>query len=233
MGKFFGARPYNFGVVRVTPRGLYEYERTRSDAPARSSSSSTTTILEQSLRIRPPQPVGSPFGFTDQDWRPLTTADLRQTISSSCSGTSLNPSTTTPRISEGTSRRCSAGHWTSYNVSAGALEASLHFRALSAGYGEHLFNEIARDIISADIAVFDTSDLNPNVMLEFGVALTWGTRVLPIRREGRPLPPSDVSGQTWAVYRDSGAEYPDPQHRDNLGRMVERAIRKKTRAQVR
>jgi hypothetical protein len=50
-------------------------------------------------------------------------------------------------------------------------------------YGEYLFNEIARDIISADIAVFDTSGLTPNVMLEMGVALTSGTRVPPILTE--------------------------------------------------
>lgn len=31
----------------------------------------------------------------------------------------------------------------------------LVFKALSAGYGQHLFNEIAGDIISADIAVFE------------------------------------------------------------------------------
>jgi len=42
---------------------------------------------------------------------------------------------------------------------------------LSAGYGRHLFNEIASDIISADIAVFEASDLNANVMIEIGVAL--------------------------------------------------------------
>jgi predicted nucleotide-binding protein len=68
-----------------------------------------------------------------------------------------------------------------------------------------LFNEIARDIISSDIAVFETSDLNPNVMLEMGVALTWDVRVLPIKKEGQPKPPSDISGQTYADYRDSAA----------------------------
>ena len=49
-------------------------------------------------------------------------------------------------------------------------------KALHAGMVQHLFNEIARDIIGSDIAVFETSDLNPNVMLEMGVALTWGIR---------------------------------------------------------
>lgn len=101
---------------------------------------------------------------------------------------------------------------------------------MAAGYGEHLFNEIARDIISADIAVFETSDLNPNVMLEMGVALTWGIRVLPIKDEGCPRPPSDISGQTWADYRNSAAEFIDSEHHRKLIRMVERAARKKGRS---
>lgn len=56
----------------------------------------------------------------------------------------------------------------------------------------HLFNQIARDIIASDIAVFETSDLNSNVMIEMGVAPTWGTRVHPIRRHDAPPPPSDI-----------------------------------------
>jgi hypothetical protein len=72
----------------------------------------------------------------------------------------------------------------------GAIPLHLVFRALAAGYGEHLFNQIARDIIAADIAVFETSDLNPTVMLEMGVALTWGVRVLPIKRVNEAIAPS-------------------------------------------
>lgn len=116
-----------------------------------------------------------------------------------------------------------------YNASAGALRTELSFRPLAAGYGEHLFNEIARDIIASDIAVFETSDLNPNVMLELGVALTWGIRVLPIKLNTQPPPPSDISGQTWAQYSDSASSFMDPDHPDKLVRMVERAIQKKGR----
>jgi hypothetical protein len=118
---------------------------------------------------------------------------------------------------------------TSYNKLPGARPITLDFRPLAAGYGEHLFNEIARDVIGADIAVFETSDLNPNVMVEIGVALTWGVRVLPIKAEGCPKPPSDISGQTWADYKDSGAGFADPEHNSKLVRMVERAARKKGR----
>jgi hypothetical protein len=107
---------------------------------------------------------------------------------------------------------------------------TLKFKVLGAGYGEHLFNEIARDIISADIAVFDASDLNPNVMLEMGVALTWGVRVLPIKAAGRPSPPSDISGQTWAEFEASAAKFLDGDHQSKVARMVQRAVRKKGKA---
>jgi hypothetical protein len=116
-----------------------------------------------------------------------------------------------------------------YNQTPGSLVTNLNFRPLAAGYGEHLFNEIARDIIASDIAVFETSDLNPNVMVELGVALTWGVRVLPIKAHGQPRPPSDISGQTWADYQNNGLTFDDPEHAGKLIRMVERAVRKKGR----
>lgn len=119
---------------------------------------------------------------------------------------------------------------TQFNQESGNQKIALDFRPLAAGYGEHLFNEIARDIISADIAVFDTSDLNPNVMIEMGVALTWGIRVLPIKADGCPKPPSDISGQTWADYRNSAESFLDSEHNQKLLRMVERAIRKKSKS---
>ena len=108
----------------------------------------------------------------------------------------------------------------------------MEFKPLAAGYGEHLFNEIARDIISADIAVFEAPDLNSNVMVEMGVALTWGVRVLPIKAAGRPKPPSDVSGHTWADYEDSASRFCDPDHQSKVVHMIQRAIRKKGKSSV-
>ena len=64
-------------------------------------------------------------------------------------------------------------------------------------------------------------------MLEMGVALTWGVRVLPIKASGRPSPPADVSGQTWVEYEASGKKFLDGDHQSKLARMVQRAIRKK------
>lgn len=104
---------------------------------------------------------------------------------------------------------------------------TLDFVPLRAGYGEHVFNEIARTIISADVSVFETSDRNPNVMIEMGVALTWGTRVHPIREASTAPPPSDISGQTWATYRDSGRIWTDGNHHESLVQMINRAARKK------
>jgi len=62
-----------------------------------------------------------------------------------------------------------------------------------------------------------------------GVALTWGIEVLPIRQEDTDLPASDISGQTWATYVDSAARFTadDQQHRDRVGKMVERVLRAK------
>jgi hypothetical protein len=110
---------------------------------------------------------------------------------------------------------------------AGSPKVALDYRPLKGGYGGHLFNEIARDIISADIAVFDTSDLNPNVMVELGVALTWGTLVLPIREETTSGPPSDISGQTWATYSKSGSIWTERDHQAKLVALVLRAVREK------
>jgi len=64
-------------------------------------------------------------------------------------------------------------------------------------------------------------------MIEMGVALTWRVRVLPIKKEGCPKPPSDISGQTWADYHNSASEFLDPSHHSKLVEMIERAVNKK------
>jgi len=66
-------------------------------------------------------------------------------------------------------------------------------------------------------------------MLEMGVALTWGVRVLPIKHQGQPKPPTDVSGQTWVDYCDNAKTFAEPDHGSKLIRMIERAVRKKGR----
>lgn len=67
-------------------------------------------------------------------------------------------------------------------------------------------------------------------MIELGVALTWGTRVLLIRDHRSPKDTTtDVSGQTWAEYSDDGINFSDPKHKAKLTSMIERASRKKRR----
>ena len=227
--RFLGTAPWAFGYVEITPRGRYEFERGRDArrpaAPAPAGVVSDPGIL---MHITPPpQPIGSPYGFEDEDWEIVSERKgardrLNVVLGYQFTSAHHDSAQLTANV-----ERMLAEAVAAYNGLPGAVPAALSFRALSAGYGEHLFNEIARDIISADVAVFDTSELNPNVMLELGVALTWGVRVLVIKKEGCVIPPSDLSGQTWADYRDSGQAFVDPGHAAKLLRMVERAVRKK------
>ena len=83
--------------------------------------------------------------------------------------------------------------------------------------------------LASDIAVVETSDLNSNVMIEMGVALTWGTRVPPIRRHDAPPPPSDISGQVWETYDADGAAWNDSGPDRRLTKMVEMACLRKPR----
>jgi len=118
-----------------------------------------------------------------------------------------------------------------YNAKKSSEEKiEMKFEKLTAGYGEHLFNTITRSIIGSDIAVFEISNQNPNVMIELGVALTWGVRVLPIREKSNPTPPSDISGQTWITYENSGEKILDGEFYKKLEKTRERAISKKKRS---
>lgn len=114
-----------------------------------------------------------------------------------------------------------------YNTKNSERKVTLQFEKLTAGYGEHLFNAIARSIIGSDIAVFEISDGNRNVMIELGVALTWGFRVLPLREKRSPNPPTDISGQTWIEYENSGEKIFDEEFYKKLEKMIEQAIAKK------
>jgi hypothetical protein len=214
-----GTGPYDFNVVWITPRGRYEFERTINQ-----------TVVQQTQEVRvnrPPSPVGSPFGFTDNDWEIVADRKSRNDTLYVVLGYKFDSEYYTSNQLIINTRQMFDRAVAEYNGQHRSYQILLDFHALSAGYGEHLFNEIARDIISADIAVFETSNLTPNVMIELGVALTWGIRVLPIKREGQPTPPSDISGQTWANYQDSARTFIDPEHSQKLVRMIERAVRKK------
>lgn len=226
--QYLGTAPFIFGQLTITPRGRYELslmEEQELRARTRPSDARTLQLLQL-----PVTPVGSPYGFTDLDWeiiaeRKSTLNELRVVLGCQFESEYYDTEQLKSNINGMFQKAVDE-----YNQMPTAIHVSLVFQSLTAGYGEHLFNEIARDIMSADIAVFEASDQNPNVMIEMGVALTWGIRVLPIKQEGRPRPPSDISGQTWADYRNNAAEFVDPDHHSKLVRMVERAARKKGRS---
>jgi hypothetical protein len=232
-----GTKPYDFAFVKLTGRGEYEYQRKQSALESAKLARSEKAKREASTRIqelyaaltarKPVSPIGSPYGFTDKDWETVSTWKANRNIlyvvfgckfdSKQCNYAELSKNIKN-MLSEAVNR---------FNVENPGMNIELKFEPLHAGYGEHLFNEIARDIISSDIAIFETSDMAPNVFIEIGVALTWGSRVFLIKNEDRPPPPSDISGQTYADYRDNGRFFLDLQHSEKLYRMVERAIRKK------
>ncbi len=220
-----GTAPFHFGEINLTSRGRYAYHEMTSASPP--NQPAMQPDASAALENAPLLPVGSPFGFTDLDWEFVQRRKRQRTVLFVVMGfqfSSQHYDTEGLRSNVEDSFRKALN---SYNQRGGRENVTLDFKPLAAGYGEHLFNQIARDIISADIAVFETSDLNPNVMIEMGVALTWGSRVLPIKKVGCPKPPSDISGQTWADYSDNASNFVNPNHEEDLVAMIERAIQKK------
>ena len=215
-----GTHPYDFSCVWITPRGKLEYESAKKEYEQGPNA-------PKAMIYEPMTPVGSPYGFNDEDWETVAENKSKGNTLSVVFGYQFKSEYyESSKLKENMEKNFKSAV-DAYNSLKNAIPVKLDFRALAAGYGEHLFNEICRDIISADIAVFDTSDLNPNVMLEMGVALTWGVRVLPIKMKECPKPPSDISGQTWADYENSGQSFVDPDHSNKMLRMVERSARKK------
>jgi len=217
--KALGSAPFLFVVVTLTARGKYEYQRL-------SKETKETEVQAKQISI-PVSPVGSPFGFTDGDWEFVTGRKSESKKIHVVFGFKFESKFYDTEKLKQNVKNMFENALEKYNEIQGAIQVELNFIPLKAGYGEHLFNEIARDVISADIAVFEASDLNPNVMIEMGVALTWGVRVLPIKEKSSPESPSDISGQTWAKYENSASKFEDSDHEKKLIRMVERAARKK------
>ncbi|MFT5180953.1 MAG: hypothetical protein ACI8S3_000830 [Alphaproteobacteria bacterium] len=233
--QWLGTAPYRFGEVSITARGRYEHERAasartaadRAEGAGTATGIATETPAVMMEALRAPSPVGSPYGFTDEDWETVSERKSDKEHLYVVLGYQFESDHYDSDKLKQNVQVMFEGAVSEYCTLAAALPIELSFQPLEAGYGEHLFNEIARDIIGSDIAVFETSDLNPNVMVEMGVALTWDVRVLPIKRTGRPKPPSDISGQTYADYEDSALTFTDKDHQRKLVRMVERAARKK------
>ena len=217
-----GTAPYTFGAIMVNSRGkfLYHEMKKRTDEVEKEKE-------KKLLPERPVNPVGSPFGFTDDDWefvslRREDRSTLNVVFGLQYESEYYNTDQLISNIKNYFQKAVEM-----YNKKRSKEKIILQFEKLTAGYGEHLFNTIARSIIGSDIAVFEVSDQNPNVMIELGVALTWGVRVLPLREKKSPNPPTDISGQTWIEYEESGGKIIDKEFHKKLEKMIERAISKK------
>lgn len=221
--KWLGTAPYYFGSVGVNPRGkylFYEMEGKKDEGK-----------IEEKERAgfpeRPINPVGSPYGFTDEDWEfVVSRMEDRSKLNVVFGLQYKSKYFDTDKLKSNIEKHFNEAV-EMYNEKHPKEKISLQFEKLTGGYGEHLFNTIARSIIGSDIAVFEISDQNPNVMIELGVALTWGSRVLPLREKNGPKPPADISGQTWIEYEKSGEKIFDAEFDKKLEKMIERAISKK------
>lgn len=214
--RYLGTAPFNFYSVAITPQGRLETELAE-----------TRSLEGESVAVRQsPYPVGSPYGFKDEDWELIRleqySPKLIVAFGHQFESRYYNTERLTNKLRDDFTVALAA------TQQEAAHEFTLDFVPLRAVYGTHVFNQIAAQIIASDIAVFETSDLNPNVMIEMGVALTWGTRVHPIRHMDSPELPSDISGQTWARYWDDGFDWEDSDHVRKLAAMVGQAIRKKS-----
>lgn len=212
----FGTAPYSFNTVWLQSRGRYLYHELKEK-----QEESKENVV--SLPQRPLNPIGSPYGFTEYDWETVAlqredNKKLYVVLGHKFESKHFNTSLLIKNIRDHLQKSIEE-----YNQRKNET-ISLNFETLGAGYGEHLFNEIARNIIGSDIAIFETSDLNPNVMIELGVALTWGVRVLPIHEVSCPKPPSDISGQTWIAYENSAEKMIDSEFERRLVKMIERVI---------
>ena len=220
--KWLGTAPYNFGAITVNSRGRYLYHEMKK----------RTDEVEKEKKLlpeRPVNPVGSPYGFTDDDWEFVSLRrEDRSTLNVVFGLQYKSEYYNTDQLISNIKKYFQKAVET-YSEKLSKEKITLQFEKLTAGYGEHLFNTIARSVIGSDIAVFEVSDQNPNVMIELGVALTWGVRVLPLREKNSPKPPTDISGQTWIEYEESGGKIIDEEFHRKLEKMIERAISKKGR----
>ena len=236
-----GTAPYRFSSVLITARGKYEVERRRSiegalttagaeisQTSAEVTPSSVADWLHLVSRsVKPPVPVGSPYGFKKEDWEYVSGKKAQRNVLRVVLGCKFKSSHYDTGELKKNIKEMFEQAVNRFNKENQGQSIKVEFIPLHAGYGEHLFNTIARDIISSDIAAFETSDQAPNVFIEVGVALTWGSRVFLIKKDGCPDPPSDISGQTFAAYKNDAKEFVDPDHQEKLYRMVEQAIIRK------
>lgn len=182
---FLNTAPYVFGFLKITSRGEYEFQRRQSVMEVASftgkDEAKIRTMTPQQLlqeivntltMQKPAIPVGSPYGFSEQDWETVSLWKARKNVLYVVFGCKFDSGYCEYKELSKNIRDMFEQAVSRYNTENREANIQLKFEPLHAGYGEHLFNQIARDIISSDIAVFETSDIAPNIFIEIGVALT-------------------------------------------------------------
>ena len=173
--------------------------------------------------------IGSPYGFSDLDWEYIIQKlqqkdNLNVVLGYQFQSGFYNSENLILNLKNHLTRAVEY-----YNELHPREKLHLNFNPLRSGAGEHLFNQIAREILSADIAFLEVSDRNPNVMIELGVSLAAGVSVVLIRSEESPDPPSDISGHTWTKYSDSASNLNFTDTNRELRELIERAITKRSK----
>jgi len=171
-------------------------------------------------------PVGSPYGFLENDWAYMNKRKNDKLSLYIVLGLQYKSAYYDTGLIISNIEKYLHNCLNTYNISENK-QITLVFNKLTAGLGEHLFNNIAREIISSDIAIFDVSDLTPNVMIEVGVALTWGVKLIPLKNINSPVPPSDISGHTYVEYEESCGKFCEPKLVDRIIEMIDRIIKTK------
>ncbi len=216
-----GTAPYRFHSVEITTRGRYLYHELTKEIEE------NMTEMKQQLPSTPLNPVGSPYGFDEFDWE-FVSLKMRDknTIYISLGLQYESEYYETDGLMKNLEKHLNESV-NRYNIKNPGEEVKLQFSKLSGGFAEHLFNNIARQIIGSDIVFFEISDENPNVMIELGVALTWGIRFQPIRDQSSKPSISDIGGQYSAKYKNSGKIFLEELFEQRIDYMIERAIKKK------
>lgn len=209
--------------VRLQSRGRFLFEAIRALQQAEAVEGEGGRLLPEP----PLNPVASPHGLTAEDWAAVASRKGdSQTLHVVLALQFVSPHYDMKALIRNVEDRFRRAVQ-EYNARHAEAMITVRFEHLLAGLKPHPFNRVARDIIGADLAVFETSDWNPNVMLEMGVALTWGVPVVPLRRTvARPIV-LDVSGQGFVLHENSAARILSEAFDEELVGAIERAIRSK------
>ena len=123
-----GTAPFDFGEAEITSRGRYELERIEENPAAETQRTVATPLT----------PVGSPYGFQDEDWETVTARKSDSSELNVVLGMKFESEYYDTAALRGNIEVSFFAAIETYRQKPGAVPVSLAFRPLMAGYGEHL-----------------------------------------------------------------------------------------------